>query len=88
MTDVGNTWTPFLRFESRGAADAVASVLETEDVPTAIVACRLVRGIESDFELSVPDELLHRARWVLANSEFSDSELTYLATGQLGNKDQ
>lgn len=77
------TWRGFLKFESRVAAEVVAALLEAEDVPTAIAPGGLFAVIESAFVLSVPERLAHRARWVLANSEFSDAELNYLATGEL-----
>jgi hypothetical protein len=75
-------WQPFLGFSSRGGAEAVAAVLQSEEVPTLIEPSRLAAGIESDFVLSVPAHLAHRARWVLAQSDFAESELTYLATGE------
>jgi hypothetical protein len=62
-------------------------VLEAEAVPTTVDARRLVAGIDSDFVLSVPTSLVHRAKFVLAQSELSDSELTYLATGELPDQD-
>ena len=44
---------------------------------------KLVAGLEADFELSVPRSRLHRARWLLSESELTDAELTYLAIGEL-----
>jgi hypothetical protein len=76
-------WKPILGFETRAAADAVAAVLEMESVPTTIDARHLVAGVDSDFVLSVPLSLVHRARWVLAQSALSENEPTYLATGEL-----
>lgn len=76
-------WQPILVFESRGTADAVATILESEDVPTQVYAGRLALGLDADFALAVPVSLVHRARWVLKASEFDDAELTYLATGEL-----
>lgn len=76
-------WQPFLGFESRGSADVVAIVLESGDVPTLVETSGLVAGIETGFVLFVPEHLAHRARWVLAQSDFSESELNYLATGNL-----
>jgi hypothetical protein len=32
----------------------------------------------------VPSPLVHRAKWLLAESQFTDEELNYLATGKLG----
>ena len=39
------------------------------------------------FEVRIPPTLEHRARWLRANSSFSDAELEYLATGRLEESD-
>ena len=80
-------WQPILAFETRAAADAVSAVLESEEVPTYVQAGRVVAGLDADFTLAVPTPLVHRARWVLAQSQFSDAELTYLATGELSDSE-
>ncbi len=80
-------WQPFLGFASRGSAEAVAIILESEEVPTLVKAAHLTAGIESDFVILVPAHLAHRARWVLAQSDFTESELNYLATGELSSSD-
>ena len=59
-------WQPFLRFNSRGSADAVAAVLQSEEVLTLVKASHLTAGIESDFVIFVPTHLAHRARWDFA----------------------
>ncbi len=66
------------------SAEIIQQFLEDADVPTHISPGGLAAGIETDFRLSVPPSLVHRARWILANSDFSDSELRFLATGELG----
>ena len=76
-------WWAVLKFDTRGAAEAVAAVLEADAVPTAVDARQLVAGVDSGFVLSVPRSLVHRAKWVLAQSELNDSELNYFATGEL-----
>jgi hypothetical protein len=78
---------PILAFETRAAADAVAAVLETESIQGVVAAGELVAGLDADFILSVPASLVHRARWVLAQADLSEAELTYLATGQLPEPD-
>ena len=74
---------PIGKFRSRASAEAFRSLLETEDVRSSITPQKLVAGLETDFVLSVAQSQLHRARWLLSESEFSDAELTYLATGEL-----
>jgi hypothetical protein len=78
-------WQPFQTFSGRGSAEALAVVLESEGVPTRIESTKLVAGIETRHCLLVPASLAHRARWVLADTELSDSELDYLATGELSD---
>jgi hypothetical protein len=81
-------WKPILGFETRAAADAVAAVLEMESVPTTIDARHLVAGVDSDFVLSVPLSLVHRARWVLAQSALSENELTRRASCRSRNEQE
>jgi hypothetical protein len=61
----------------------VAAILEAEGVQTCLVARRLASSVETDFVLSVPQGLAHRAKWLLAQSNFCDAELDFLATGHL-----
>lgn len=77
-----DSWQAVLEFASRASAEAVGAVLEAEGVPVLVTPRELVAGLEAKFLLSVPESLAHRARWVLSESEFTDSELTYLATGE------
>jgi hypothetical protein len=74
---------PIGKFRSRVSAEAFRSLLESEGVSSSITPQNLIAGLEADFVLSVPQSQLHRARWLLSESEFSDAELTYLATGEL-----
>ena len=79
----GEDWTSFKRFTDKGSAEAVSIVLEAEGVPCRIDTPESVTGIEGIFHLMVPQSLEHRARWILAQSNYTDSELNYLATGKL-----
>jgi hypothetical protein len=40
---------------------------------------------ESRYCVLVPSSLVHRAKWVLADSDLTDAELDYLATGKLSD---
>ena len=37
----------------------------------------------TEFRVFIPTHLAHRARWLLALADFTESELDYLATGKL-----
>ena len=78
-------WQPLLEFQTRMSAEIIQQLLEEADVPTHLSPGGLAAGIEVDFRLSVPPSLAHRARWILANSDFSESELCFLATGEMGD---
>ena len=70
-------------FTDRGSADAVAGLLEGERVHTRIEPFGSVAGLPAGYRVLVDPRQLHRARWVLQDSEFSDRELAYLATGKI-----
>lgn len=78
-------WQPFRTFFDRGSAEAMVVVLDSEGVPARVESSELVAGIESRYSVLVPSSLAHRARWVLADSDLTDSELDYLATGELSD---
>lgn len=75
---------PILEFSDRASAVFVATYLESEGVTTAIDCGSLLSGVQTNFHLFVEASLAHRARWILAQSEFTDSELNFLSTGELG----
>ena len=78
-------WTPFQTFADRGSAEALAVVLDSEGVPARVESSKLVAGVETRHCVLVPKSLVHRAKWVLADTDLSDSELDYLATGKLSD---
>jgi hypothetical protein len=78
-------WERFQAFSDRGSAEALAAVLEAEGVPARIESSKLVAGIEAQHSVLVPASLVHRAKWVLADTDLTDSELDYLATGELSD---
>ncbi len=80
-------WQPFEIFSDRGSAEALAAVLGSEGVPARVESSELVAGIEARHRVLVPSALAHRARWVLADSDLTDSELGYLATGEFSEAD-
>jgi hypothetical protein len=80
-------WQPFQTFSDRGSAEALAAVLEAEGVPARVTSSRLVAGIETRHCVLVPSSLAHRANWVLADTELTDAELDYLATGKLNDSE-
>ena len=75
-----------IEFDSRGAADAVKALLKSEGVGSIIDPIAPLCGLHSKFRIIVGESMAHRARRVLS-SDFTDEELAYLATGELGPED-
>ena len=87
-TDFGPTCSePVAEFSDRGSADAIAGILEGENLHTKVEPVGSVAGLPSRYRVLVDPRQAHRARWVLRENEISESELTFLATGELPNHD-
>ena len=65
------------------AAEVLANLLRAESVPAVVRNLADLPGLEQGAEVLVPAQLLHRAKWIIAQPNPSDAELTYLATGEL-----
>ena len=76
-------WTCFASFRNYIAAYIVAGRLEFEGVPAIVVTVGSSYDGTSAASILVPQELLHRARWLIAWPAPSDAELTFLAIGEL-----
>jgi hypothetical protein len=74
-------WCIFGEFDSQVTAEVIRSLLEAELVDCAIHPARLELGIPTKFRVSVPRSKLHRARWIIEQSDLTDRELEFLATG-------
>ena len=85
--DSRDEWQSFKTFSDRGSAEALVVVLDSEGVPARVASSGLVAGIESRYCVLVPASLAHRAAWVLADSDLTDAELDYLATGKLSDSE-
>jgi hypothetical protein len=59
------------------------ALFQAEGVPTEVVSDTLLLGEARRCEIRVPSELAHRARWLMSQAQFTDAELTFLATGKL-----
>jgi hypothetical protein len=82
-----DTWSAVATFGDPISAEALAGRLASEEVPCRIVSNETLPGLATAFAVLVPAELLHRAQWVLKQADFSEQELTYLATGELPDGD-
>ena len=78
-----DTWSTVVTYPDRITAEAMLGLLTSGGVPCQLTSDEHLPGLASFFSLIVPTELLHRARWLLQDSQVSESELTYLATQEL-----
>ena len=76
-------WTPFRKVSDRPSAEALAELPLIRGIPARVEAPCLLPGVDGYFAVSVPTELLHRARWAAPELPFDERELIYLATGEL-----
>ena len=80
-----SSWESLMTVFDTLSAQVLAARLNGEGVPTRVQTDSPIFGVARTCEIFVPTDLLHRARWLLASSQFSDAELSYLATGRLGS---
>lgn len=84
MDDTDRTPYEFIaEFQSSAAAGVAQALLSSADVHSWLEVVELTVGVPSRFRLLVRSSLAHRARWILSESDITDRELTYLATGEL-----
>ena len=65
----------------------MVALFRTEGVPAEVVSDTSLLGEARHCEIRVPPELAHRARWLMSQAQFTDAELTFLATGELDGGD-
>jgi hypothetical protein len=67
------------------SAQVLVDRLNNEGVPTRLRTDSELLGVARRCDILVPGELLNRAQRLLASEQLSDTELSYLATGELGS---
>jgi len=76
-------WVKFKDLASSLEASALGALLEQNGVPVHLEHFGELPGLEVGVVVAVPRGLLHRAQWLLAGQNFTDEELSSLATGEL-----
>ena len=76
-------WKEFAAYPDAASAEVAAGLLRSEGVPVDIASDEPMPGLIQGFRLMVPADLLHRARWVVANTDFTEEELAFFATARL-----
>ena len=75
-------------FSDLGSADAISGLLEGEKVRAKVQQVGSLAALPDRYQVFVDARQAHRARWILRDSDLTDGELAYLATGQLGDKSE
>lgn len=75
-------WQPLETFSNHLGAEIVAGVLRADSVPVRVESYGVIPGLEQGSRVLVPAALMHRARWLLAQSKVSDAELDHMAARQ------
>lgn len=79
-------WQLAATLSDNASAQMLATLFRAEGVPAEVISITpSFLGEVGVFEIRVPMELLHRARWLMSQSQVTDAELTFLATGVLGD---
>jgi hypothetical protein len=88
MSSTSNlTWSVVATFSDVASAHAMVALFRAEGVPAEVVSDTSLLGEARRCEIRVPPELAHRARWLMSQAQFTDAELTFLATGELESGD-
>jgi hypothetical protein len=80
-------WRVVATFSDVASGHVIVTLFNREGLPAELILGNPLLGDANGCEIRVPHELAHRARWILSQAELTDAELTYLATGELGDAD-
>ena len=76
-------WSTAARVSDSAIAQLLVDLLVSEGVPARVAGDTVLLGVSRECRILVPDEYLHRAKWLLAQqATLTDAELESLATGE------
>ena len=81
------TWEVVATLPDVASAHVLATMIRGEGVPAMVITDSSLLGEARRSDVRVPQELARRARWLMSQAKFTDAELTFLATGELGGDD-
>jgi hypothetical protein len=85
MASIKNSvWEVVATFSDVASGHVIVTLFNREGLPAKLILGNPLLGDANGCEIRVPREVAHRARWILSQAEFTDAELTFLATGELG----
>ena len=81
-------WQPVISVLDAAVAHSIADLLEAELIRVRVTPDSMTTEAVPSWTVLVLAEQLELARNLFARSQFTDSELTFLATGKLGSTDE
>jgi len=78
-----SAWQLLITISDVPSAHALAAVLAAEGIEARVDSDAGVLGQAAPCRIYVAAMQMRQARWTLSQRNFSDAELTYLATGEL-----
>ena len=83
----GRTWVCVLSVADTVSAAALVTRLQSEGIPSRVEKGTQLLGEGQLCAIVVPPEFEHQAVSVLADAQFTEEELAFLATGQVSCED-
>jgi hypothetical protein len=80
-------WEVVATLPDVASAHVLATMIRGEGVPAMVVTDSFLLGEARRSDVRVPPGLVRRAHWLMSQAQFTDAELTFLATGELGGDD-
>jgi hypothetical protein len=77
-------WRLLITLPDLPSAQSLAQVLIDDGIVARVMSDASVLGQAAPSRIYVDATHLYRARWFMAQRQFTDEELDYLATGRLG----
>jgi hypothetical protein len=76
-------WEVVATFPDVTSAQVLAIMIQGEGVPALVVTDSFLLGEARCSDVRVPPGLARRAHWLISQAQFTDTELTFLATREL-----
>jgi hypothetical protein len=85
MASSEHEWQTVACLSDLPGAHILAQRLESDGVAVRVISEPQLLGEGRNCEVQVPLSLARKAQWLLSQAQFTDDELTFLATGELGS---
>ena len=85
MASSEHGWQTVACLSDLPGAHVLAQRLRSDGVAVRVISDPQLLGEGRICEVQVPLPLVRKAQWLLPQAQFTDDELTFLATGELGS---